>query len=447
MTAGLRGLSIFGRTFLLMFAALAIAVGIGVALLVARPPRHNAPVRLADVALLLSARPLQPPSGYGRGPPHELSESIATQPPAAAGEVDAAASAGLRRQLAALLGERPESVVLWVMRDAIAPAPPGRFHPPAAIELHEGFVAARRLEDGRWHVLRSVVEGFPDAFDRQVIGSASIGLLVLIPLAWMFARALTAPIRRFAQAANRMGADPRAAPLPLNGPPEMDDAARAFNAMQARVVRLLEQRVQIIGAIAHDLRTPLTRLAFRLNDLPEPLNARVTHDIQEMTQLIASAVDFSRDRALSQRRERLDLRALAERVADDQADQGHDVTLLAGPAPTVRGDPVALRRAIVNLADNAVKYGERARLRLTVQDDLCRLEVDDDGPGISAPLQQRVFEPFFRLESSRNRDTGGSGLGLAVVHATVVDHGGEVQLGNRPEGGLRVSILLPLADG
>jgi two-component system, OmpR family, sensor kinase len=133
-------------------------------------------------------------------------------------------------------------------------------------------------------------------------------------------------------------------------------------------------------------------------------------------------------------------------VADDQTDQGHDVTLLPGPAPTVRGDPVALRRAIVNLVDNAVKYGERARMRLTVQDDLCRLEVDDDGPSISAPLHQRVFEPFFLLESSRNRDTGGSGLGLAGVHATVVDHGGDVQLGNRPEGGLRVSMSLPLAD-
>jgi signal transduction histidine kinase len=134
-------------------------------------------------------------------------------------------------------------------------------------------------------------------------------------------------------------------------------------------------------------------------------------------------------------------------VVDDMSDLGHDVTLQAGMPITLEADPLAMRRAVVNLVDNAVKYGERARLRLHVANKSCVLEIDDDGPGVADALQSRVFEPFFRLESSRNRDTGGIGLGLATVRSTVIDHGGEVSLRNRKGGGLRATVILPMASG
>ncbi len=131
-------------------------------------------------------------------------------------------------------------------------------------------------------------------------------------------------------------------------------------------------------------------------------------------------------------------------MVDDQADVGHDVTLASGDAVTLQGDPLALRRMVMNLVDNALKYGERARLRLRAHTGAVALEVDDDGPGIPENLQQRVFEPFFRAEASRNRETGGIGLGLTTVRAIVLDHGGQIELRNRKEGGLRVVVTLPM---
>jgi signal transduction histidine kinase len=224
----------------------------------------------------------------------------------------------------------------------------------------------------------------------------------------------------------------------------MRAAIESFNTMQARLNRLLEERTHMIGAIAHDLRTPLTRLAFRLESLPPPLGDKVNADIQEMTAMISAALDFIRERSTGGRRERLDFRLLVESVVDDQTDVGNDVTLQEGDPIVLSGDATALRRMLVNLIENALKYGERARLRLKRQAQDCTLEIDDDGPGIPDSQQQTVFQPFYRIETSRNRNTGGIGLGLATVRAIVLDHGGSIGLRNRPEGGLRVTVTVPV---
>ena len=260
----------------------------------------------------------------------------------------------------------------------------------------------------------------------------------------MFARALSAPIRRFSEAAKRLGTDPYAPALERNGPAEMLAAIDSFNAMQGRVTRLLQERSQMVAAIAHDLRTPLTRLAFRLDGLDSPLKEKVESDIQQMTLMISATLDFVRDRSLGGTRERLDLRLLVESVVDDQSDVGHDVTIDGVETAPLHGDPVALRRAFANLVDNAVKYGERARVHLRVLEGNCVVDIDDDGPGIPEGLQERVFEPFFRAERSRNRATGGIGLGLTTVRSVIVDHGGTVMLRNRKDGGLRVVVMLPV---
>jgi two-component system, OmpR family, sensor kinase len=476
-------LSIFGRTFLLMVAALLVAEGIGLVLLVNRPPLHNAPVRLSDIARNLrvspeSSRggppqqpngPSQPPDGPppqsggerdgpgnrfgpppgpppdGGGPDARRREWVVNEvasEPAAPADADLTASSALQTQLAERLRVDRDRVRVYVLEaPRTGPGPAGADADP---ELREGFIAALQQNDGRWRVMESIVEGFPTAFQQQAMWLFGIGLAVLFPLSWLFAQALSAPIRRFAVAARRLGNDPNAPPLARDGPPEMQAAVDSFNAMQARLNRLLQERMQMIGAIAHDLRTPLTRLAFRLDDLPHPLNDKVSADIQEMKAMISAAIDFIRDRSLGGQRERLDFRLLVESVVDDQSDIGHNVTLQTGAPVTLEGDPVALRRMVVNLVDNALKYGERARLQLRVTDDRCVLEVDDDGPGIPDALQERVFEPFFRAESSRNRNTGGIGLGLAAVRAIVLDHGGQISLRNRKEGGLRAAVSLPM---
>lgn len=214
--------------------------------------------------------------------------------------------------------------------------------------------------------------------------------------------------------------------------------------MQERINSLLRERTEMIAAIAHDLRTPLTRLAFRLDDLPSPLNEKVSADIQEMKSMISLALDFIRDRSQSLMRERLDFRLLVESVVDDQQDVGHAVSLAEGPSIISEGDPLALRRVVMNLVDNAIKYGNCARLQLSTTADMCQLDIDDEGPGISESLQKRVFEPFFRIESSRNRHTGGVGLGLAFARAIVQEHGGDISLRNLKQKGLRVTIKLPL---
>jgi two-component system OmpR family sensor kinase len=311
--------------------------------------------------------------------------------------------------------------------------------------LGEGSVVARLMPDGRWRTLTSAPEPFPTAFQRQVFTLFTIGLALLLPLAWLFARALAAPIRKFADGAHRLGQDAAAPPLPVTGPREMRAAVEAFNGMQSRIQRLLQERTQMVAAIAHDLRTPLTRLAFRLEGLPAPLNEKVSADIQEMKDMISAALEFMRDRATTGARERLDLRALLERIVDDHTDLGHDVSLAGGEPVILEGVPLALRRMLSNLVENALKYGARARLRLATEAQSAVVEIDDDGPGIPQSRQQQVFEPFFRLESSRNRDTGGIGLGLATVRAIVLEHGGEISLANRNGGGLRATVRLPVS--
>jgi two-component system OmpR family sensor kinase len=473
-------LSIFGRTFLFMVIALAAAEGIEISLQFKWPPMHSAPVRLSQIAQRLrkhdSSFPQDRLPGPGavpggrksldedRGhsasgadleriagdalqdavePPPDptLHMHRALSPPAAPKRADMAVSQVLRGRLASVLGVPLETVQIYVGPNDLVESTGNA--EPWDVSLRDGFSAARRLSNGQWLVIESIVESFPTAFQRQAMLLFALGVLVLLPLAWIFATALAAPIRRFSEAAKRLGKDPGAPPLPRTGPAEMLDAVDSFNAMQGRLNRLLQERTQMVGAIAHDLRTPLTRLAFRLEDLTPNLRDKVYADIQEMKMMISAALDFIRDRTLSARHERLDFRLLVESVVDDQNDLGNDVTLQSGEAMTLEGDPLALKRVVVNLVDNAVKYGERARLRLRKNNGFCTLEIDDDGPGIAPELQQRVFQPFFRLETSRNRDTGGIGLGLSTVQSIMVDHGGEISLRNRKDGGLRATVTLP----
>jgi two-component system OmpR family sensor kinase len=457
---GWNRLSIFGRTFLLMLAALLVSEAIGLALVVSQPAARDAPVRLSNIARALrmgadpNGGPGRPPDGPmgndpGRGPPPDgpgpppdngFALTAVGAMPAPAGLVP---SPQLRMALAAMLGIDPTGLVFF----ATAADQPDVSGGTASddVTLRRNYLAARQLRDGRWLVVEHRMAGFPTALQKRAMLLFALGIAALLPLAWLFAHALSAPISRFAEAALRFGRDANGPMLPREGPAEMLLAVDSFNAMQSRLNRMLQERTHMVGAIAHDLRTPLTRLAFRLDDLPSPLAEKVDADIQEMKSMISAALDFIRDRSLNTSRERLDFRLLVESLVDDQRDLEHDATLEPGTPITLNGNRISLRRLVSNLLDNALKYGVRARLRLRVEHGLCVLEIDDDGPGIPEPLQQRVFDPFFRIEASRNRDTGGFGLGLASVHAIVLDHGGEITLTNRRGAGLRVTVRLPEA--
>ena len=368
----------------------------------------------------------------------------AARAPEAPSDVDEGASSRLTGLLATRLGVDQQHVRLFVKKaglfDARGGAPPDQDE----LRLREGFIAGLERSRGQWKVLETRSSGPAELFQRRALWEFAVGIALLLPVSWMFARALSAPIRRFSEAAKRLGTDPYAPALERDGPAEMIVAIDSFNAMQGRVTRLLQERSQMVAAIAHDLRTPLTRLAFRLDGLDSPLKEKVEADIQQMTLMIAATLDFVRDRSLGGTRERLDLRLLVESVVDDQGDVGHDVTINGVESVPLQGDPVALRRAFANLVDNAVKYGERARVHLRMLEGNCVVDIDDDGPGIPESLQERVFDPFFRAERSRNRDTGGIGLGLTSVRSIIVDHGGTVTLRNRKDGGLRVVVALPV---
>jgi two-component system, OmpR family, sensor kinase len=384
------------------------------------------------------------PNADGRGGPpnQDLILTTSTMPPLPAAHTSADLSAPLRDELARLLRVEPKSVRLYA--DKADRSSDGRSLGDAV--LHGSVSAARELSDSRWRIITRVGTGFPTTTQKRAVLLFAVGFAVLLAPAWLLARSIVIPVQQFSEAAKRFGQDGISPVLLREGPPEICRAVDSFNAMQARIQRLIQERTQTVGAIAHDLRTPLTRLAFRLDDLPSPLQEKVSADIQEMKSMIAAALDFLRDRSLSGQHERLDFRTLVERVANDQGDLGHDVTLTAGPPVILEGSPLALRRMVANLVDNAIKYGERVRLRLRAESHHCELEIDDDGPGIPERLQQQIFEPFFRLESSRNRDTGGIGLGLATVRGIVLDHGGEISVQNRKGGGLRMTVSLPLPE-
>ena len=327
--------------------------------------------------------------------------------------------------------------------------PPPGLPPPLGIDapaqgttvLIGGFEAGLRLADGTWRIVRPA----PSRIDRWPLEALSwlvASLLVVTPLAWFLARRLSDPIAQFASAAERLGKDPRAEPVQLIGPPEIRSAAEAMNTMQSRLQRYVADRTTMIAAIAHDLRTPLMRLTLRLRNVPEDIRSAAQRDIRDMEQMLEAALSFTKDLFQSPPRERLSLFALLQTVVEEMADQGADVTL--GEADvTLLADRAGLRRLLHNILANAVAYGERARVVLTVTDELALVEIADDGPGIPQAEFERVFAPFYRVEGSRNRATGGTGLGLSSARAIARAHGGDIVLRNRDGGGLSVRVLLP----
>jgi len=304
------------------------------------------------------------------------------------------------------------------------------------------IAVAVALEDGAWAEFIIRRPYWPRSGPLIWLGLTA--LLVVGALVWG-AHRMTRPLRRFAEAADRLGLDAGPPPLPERGPRELRNATRAFNRMTARIRRLVDDRTLMLAAVSHDLKTMLTRLRLRAEFIEDvEQKEKAAADLDEMQAMLEATLSFARDDVADEHPVAVDLAAMLQSLAADFADAGRAASYDGPDRLTLHGRPVALRRVFQNLIDNALRYGEEAGVSLRQADGWAEVQIDDRGPGIPPELRERVFDPFFRVEASRSRDTGGSGLGLAVVRAIVQRHDGEIALEDRPGGGLRVRVSLPL---
>jgi two-component system OmpR family sensor kinase len=316
--------------------------------------------------------------------------------------------------------------------------------PPPFIE--GDFVAALRVGPNQWVTLRPRPEAFPNSWQRRVLMWFALSLAVVAPLGWIFARRLAAPLAGFAAAAEQLGRDPASPVIVADGPAEIGRAARAFNAMQGRLSRYITDRTAMIGAISHDLRTPLARLRFRLERVSPALRREIGQDLDQMEAMITSVLAFMRDDAEAGARQRVDLRSLLECVIDEAEVTGADVALEPGDPAEVEVSVLGLQRVFANLVDNAVKYGDSARVALHVEGDETVVEIRDQGPGLEPRELEQVFTPFYRGVEARTSSKQGVGLGLSSARSVVRAHGGDIRL-MLPGEGLLVQVRLPLVRG
>lgn len=273
---------------------------------------------------------------------------------------------------------------------------------------------------------------------------ASVVFASIIVVAAFVLRTINAPLRRLADAAHHYGHD-QSVLLPERGPREIVEVERAFNAMQHRIHRLITDLTQALAAVSHDLRTPIARLRLRCGLLTDRvLQAECEGDLAEMDAMVESILAYLRGEDDTEPRRATDLSSMLATLVDTATDAGHNA-VLSGPSHavvTVHG--LSIKRALANLIDNATTYGGSARVKLEQTSERIRITIDDDGPGIAESEMPRVFEPFCRLEASRNREAGGVGLGLTIARRAIQREGGSIRLRNRPGGGLRAEVWLPL---
>ncbi len=305
-----------------------------------------------------------------------------------------------------------------------------------------------QLDSGQWLNMASRVNFQRTSLIRTFITVGIMAVAVIIIIA-LTVRRLTRPLKGLAQAADQLGRGDEAAHLTEAGPPEVRGAIRAFNVMQERLTRFIRDRTAMLAAISHDLRTPITSLRIRAEFIEDEENRnRVIQTLDEMQRMVEATLAFAKDEANRETSSRVDLGEFLDAIVTDYQDMKQPVTLdgATGSGRLVLAcRPIAMRRALRNLIDNAVRYGEAAQVRYAADADHVTITITDRGPGIPAEQLERVFEPFLRLETSRSEDTGGIGLGLAIARSNIHAHGGTLTLANAPEGGLVVTVTLPRA--
>ena len=341
--------------------------------------------------------------------------------------------------------ERPR----WLTPDQPPPPRDGTDRPPrwrqhAMMLGLRNFIVQVRLRDGATVTFQQVLPEEVIAWPARLLLILLVLLVSVAILAALAVRALTRPLAVLADAASELGRDIRRPPLAESGPLEVRRAAHAFNTMQERLIRYIEDRDRILAAVSHDLKTPITRLRLRTELLDDaPVREKFLTDLNDMQRMAQASLDFLRGGEDSEPMAALDLNALLESLQEDAEDAGREVRIVGAVRQPLRCRPLALKRCLTNLVDNALNYGQRAEITVTDAPARLTLIVRDHGPGIPAAELERVFEPFYRLEGSRSRDTGGTGLGLSIARNIARAHGGELTLRNHPQGGLEAVLELP----
>ncbi|MDE8653104.1 ATP-binding protein [Novosphingobium album (ex Liu et al. 2023)] len=344
------------------------------------------------------------------------------------------------------------SVGLANLRTQVVEFEPELAH--ADLELHLEGLPARgnvggsiRLDDGSVLDFRSHVRAAWKLTAGHII-SFVLPTLLLITLTWVLLRATLNPLRALIRATRHLGAGPPR-PVPERGPDELRELIRALNDMQERIHQSMVDRTQTILAIGHDLKTPLARMRLRLDDGDVAPGVRdgIKHDIEEMRLLLESIQAYVDTGGADIPAERIDLAVMAETLVDTAADYGADATYSGERSLEIIARPISIRRALANLIENALHYGGNARVSVRRDGQGAEIVVEDDGPGIPEDSIGSALQPFVRLDSARARDTAGMGLGLPIVQKAVRMEGGTLDLRNRPGGGLRATIRLPLAPG
>ncbi len=301
------------------------------------------------------------------------------------------------------------------------------------------------LGDGSWFNVATPMTRLRSQWWPGVFGPIVLTSITVILFSVWAVRRSAKPISLFAQAAERLGRDVNAPPLPETGPREVAAASRAFNDMQRKLQSFIRDRTEMLAAISHDLRTPITRLRLRAELIEdEEQQGKMLADLEQMEQMIAATLAFARDESADEASIRFDLAAMLQSLADDISDTGGRATYEGPDKLEWVGRPGAMKRALQNLADNAVKYGGGVDITMDENGESLVIRFADDGPGIPENQRVRVFDPFYRIDPSRNRDTGGAGLGLAVVRSVIRAHGGEV--GFSDDGG-RFAVVITLSNG
>mgnify|MGYP001116915306 CR=1 FL=1 len=404
------------------------------------PPSALPPIHLPRASGATPARPAaadpdaarnDTPQAEASAPSHAAAPSLPDAP------VPAAADSGAATPDSAPLGV-PQPIPFREGKGALS------FTTPPFIE--GDFVAAMRQDDGTWIAVAPRAEPFPNRWQKRVMLWFVLSLLITVPLALMFARRIVKPLEGFARAAEVLGRDPSANVVPLSGPAEVGRAARAFNQMRDRLRAFVDDRTAMVGAISHDLRTPLTRLRFRLEDVPDEQRDALLAEVDEMEMMISQVIAFIREASTPGARQRLDLATLVADAVEDARVMGDRVRLDITTPIRVEVDPLGIRRLLGNLLENALKYGQQARVRVLVNEQGAVAEIVDNGPGIPQEDRERAFEPFFRCEQAIESDKPGSGLGLAVCRSIARAHGGDVLLEQREEGFVAKLVLPTLYD-
>lgn len=450
--------SLLGQMLLLMGAALLVAQLVNLAALLNEQQKlslaqNEAPAifHFAQVAAIAAGAPPQRRTAVVAALPVHAGMIFRTGGDSVVARFGLRSDPELARRLAAALRDarvpfRSAEVATRFESGPPPPAPPGA-PPPPLFHHHDPvkivFLAVQ-LGDGSWVNGRLPAPHFDLWLIHRLLIATCVLFVLVFGAVWWSARRLAAPLGDLTRAAERFEGRPGAPDVPPRGPSDIRAAIAAFNAMRRRTLLLLDEKDRMLGAIGHDLRTPLASLRIRAETMePEEERARLVATIEEMHATLEDILVLARTGQSREPARPVDVAALADAVVEELRDLGKAARFAPSERTVLAVRPNLLRRAIRNLADNALVYGGGATVRVEADGAAVRILVEDDGPGIPPDRLAEVLEPFRRLEASRSRETGGTGLGLAIAQAVAEAHGGSLELANRPAGGLSATLVLP----